>query len=104
MVTSAAASTPAETGGSPYVALGDSYASGAGPAGVKDAECDRTSGSYPSLIARFFAVVGPRHAFKDVTCSGATTRDFWNARGSKPPQIDALTPRHETRHPDAGRQ
>ncbi|WP_406450808.1 SGNH/GDSL hydrolase family protein [Streptomyces sp. NBC_01622] len=94
---SASTSTFAETsvvstgGGSPYVALGDSYASGAGLGGVKDAECDRTSGSYPSLIARFFAVAGPRHAFKDVTCSGATTRDFWNARGSKSPQIDALT-------------
>ena len=79
-------------GGSPYVALGDSYASGAGLAGVKDAECDRTSGSYPSLIAKFFAVAGARHTFKDVTCSGATTRDFWDARGSRPPQIDALTP------------
>ncbi|MFE9598398.1 SGNH/GDSL hydrolase family protein [Streptomyces hokutonensis] len=96
-ISTVSAATSAKTavvntgGGSPYVALGDSYASGAGLAGVKDAECDRTSGSYPSLIARFFAVAGPRHSFKDVTCSGATTRDFWNARGSKPPQIDALT-------------
>ncbi|WP_262060542.1 SGNH/GDSL hydrolase family protein [Streptomyces sp. STR69] len=89
---SAETSVASAGSGSPYVALGDSYASGAGLVGVKDAECDRTSGSYPSLIARFFAAVGPRHTFKDVTCSGATTHDFWNARGSKPPQIDALTP------------
>ncbi|MEV0737799.1 SGNH/GDSL hydrolase family protein [Streptomyces sp. NPDC050549] len=92
------ASTSAETsvvstgGGSPYVALGDSYASGAGPAGVKDTECDRTSGSHPSPIAKFFTVAGPRHTFKDVTCSGATTRDFRNARGSGPRQINALNP------------
>jgi len=69
-------------GGSPYVALGDSYASGAGPAGVKDAKCDCTSGSYPSLIAKLRSVTGAR----------ATTRDFWNSRGSILPQIDALTP------------
>ena len=89
---SAAKSVAVSTrGGSPYVALGDSYASGAGLAGVKDAKCDRTSGSYPSLIAKFRSVTGARHVFRDVTCSGATTRDFWNSRGGTPPQIDALT-------------
>lgn len=91
-VSTVSAAMPAKTGGSPYVALGDSYASGAGLAGVKDVKCDRTSGSYPSLIAKFRSVTGARHAFKDVTCSGATTRDFWNSRGGIPPQIDALSP------------
>lgn len=75
-----------------YVALGDSYASGAGLAGVKDKECDRTTGSYPSLISKSSAVAGLKRAFKDVTCSGATTRAIWNYQGSKPPQINALTP------------
>ncbi|WP_436987637.1 SGNH/GDSL hydrolase family protein [Streptomyces sp. enrichment culture] len=73
-----------------YVAMGDSYASGAGLSGVKDAECDRTTGSYPSLVAGTSA--GKNRAFKDVTCSGATTHSIFNAQGTKPPQIDALTP------------
>ncbi|MGH1553233.1 hypothetical protein ACRAWF_18460 [Streptomyces sp. L7] len=91
-------------GGSPYVALGDSYASGAGLAGVKDAKCDRTSGSYPSLIARFRSVTGGRHAFRDVTCSGATTRDFRHSRRGIRAPDRRPHPRHETRHPDTGRQ
>ncbi|WP_406120109.1 SGNH/GDSL hydrolase family protein [Streptomyces sp. NBC_00989] len=86
-----AAATPA--GGPAYVALGDSYASGAGLAGVKDKECDRTTGSYPSLISKFASTVGRRHTFDDVTCSGAITNDYWNPKGGKAPQADALTPR-----------
>ncbi len=84
--------TPAQaaTDGPNYVAMGDSYASGAGLAGVKDAECDRTTGSYPSIVAGTSA--GKNRTFKDVTCTGATTRSIWNAQGSKPPQINALTP------------
>ncbi|MFJ8544349.1 SGNH/GDSL hydrolase family protein [Streptomyces sp. NPDC093586] len=82
---------PAQAADGPnYVAMGDSYASGAGLPGVKDAECDRTTGSYPSIVAGTSA--GKNRAFKDVTCSGATTRSIWNAQGSKPPQINALTP------------
>jgi lysophospholipase L1-like esterase len=88
----AAAATPGDDGPA-YVALGDSYASGAGLAGVKDKECDRTTGGYPSLISRFAATVGLRHTFDDVTCSGATTNDFWNSRGTRAPQADALTAR-----------
>ncbi|WP_128382239.1 SGNH/GDSL hydrolase family protein [Streptomyces cavernae] len=75
-----------------YVALGDSYASGAGLAGVKDEYCDRTTGSYSSLIAGSSVVKGLNRAFKDVTCSGATTSNFWNSQGAKPPQANALTP------------
>ncbi|WP_243766312.1 SGNH/GDSL hydrolase family protein [Streptomyces sp. GC420] len=37
-------------------------------------------------------VGGQNRTFKDVTCSGATTRSIWNHQGSKPPQADALTP------------
>lgn len=75
-----------------YVALGDSYASGAGLPGVKDEECDRTTRSYASIIAGTDAVAGLNRAFKDVTCSGATTRSIWNPQGDKPPQAEALTP------------
>ncbi len=85
--------TATPTGGPAYVALGDSYASGAGLAGVKDKECDRTTGSYPSLISKFASMVGLNHTFDDVTCSGATTNNYWNPQGSKAPQADALTPR-----------
>ena len=94
--TAAARSTEApSTAGPAYVALGDSYASGAGLAGVKDAECDRATGSYPSLISKFASLVGLNHTFDDVTCSGATTNNYWNPQGSKAPQADALT--HRTR-------
>ena len=86
-----AAGTPGD--GSAYVALGDSYASGAGLAGVKDEECDRTAGSYPSLISAFASTVGHGHTFDDVTCSGATTNDYWNPKGGKAAQADALTAR-----------
>ncbi|MEV6513976.1 SGNH/GDSL hydrolase family protein [Streptomyces sp. NPDC051642] len=92
--TAAARSTAAtSTDGLAYVALGDSYASGAGLAGVKDKECDRTTGSYPSLISKFASTVGLKHTFDDVTCSGATTNNYWNPQGSKARQADALTPR-----------
>ncbi|MEV6546760.1 SGNH/GDSL hydrolase family protein [Streptomyces sp. NPDC051665] len=92
--TAAARSTAAtSTDGPAYVALGDSYASGAGLAGVKDKECDRTTGSYPSLISKFASTVGLKHTFDDVTCSGATTNNYWNPQGSTARQADALTPR-----------
>ncbi|MGW7130689.1 SGNH/GDSL hydrolase family protein [Streptomyces bobili] len=87
---SLAVPTQAAADGPNYVAMGDSYASGAGLRVVKDAECDRTTSSYPSIVAGTSA--GESLAFKDVTCSGATTRSIWNAQGSKPPQINALTP------------
>ncbi|MFI7498786.1 SGNH/GDSL hydrolase family protein [Streptomyces sp. NPDC049687] len=75
-----------------YVALGDSYASGAGLPDVKDKDCDRTKYGYAHLISTSSAVAGLNRAFKDVTCSGATTREFWNSKGTTPPQANALTP------------
>jgi lysophospholipase L1-like esterase len=92
--TAVARSTPVTSGVGPaYVALGDSYASGAGLAGVKDKACDRTAGNYPGLISEFASMVGLKHTFDDVTCSGATTNNFWNPQGANAPQADALTPR-----------
>ncbi|MFK4104201.1 SGNH/GDSL hydrolase family protein [Streptomyces sp. NPDC019531] len=88
--TASAQSQAAAAGDGPnYVALGDSYASGAGLTGRTDAECDRTSNSYPSVLSKTSA--GKNRTFKDVTCSGATTRSIWNYQGSKPPQANALT-------------
>ncbi|MGP4048997.1 SGNH/GDSL hydrolase family protein [Streptomyces sp. 2A115] len=75
-----------------YVALGDSYASGAGLPDVKDKDCDRTKYGYAHMISTSSAVAGLNRAFKDVTCSGATTREFWNSKGTTPPQANALTP------------
>ncbi|WP_328672299.1 SGNH/GDSL hydrolase family protein [Streptomyces sp. NBC_00328] len=70
-----------------YVALGDSYAAGTGLSPQTNAECKRASGSYPSWIADTYKPA----VFKDVTCSGATTRSLWNKEGSAAPQVNALT-------------
>jgi lysophospholipase L1-like esterase len=70
-----------------YVALGDSYAAGTGLPQQTDAECRRSKGSYPSWLAETYKPA----VFKDVTCSGATTRSLWNKQGSAAPQVDALT-------------
>ncbi|MFE9835269.1 SGNH/GDSL hydrolase family protein [Streptomyces sp. NPDC005551] len=70
-----------------YVALGDSYAAGTGLPQQTNAECKRSAGSYPSWIAETYKPA----VFKDVTCSGATTRSLWNKQGSAAPQVEALT-------------
>ena len=78
---------------SPYVALGDSYSSGAGilpqvagaPAG-----CSRSQLNYSEDIAK---ATHPA-AYTDVTCSGAKTADFFTeqttATGKVAPQLDAV--------------
>ncbi|MFI6099122.1 SGNH/GDSL hydrolase family protein [Lentzea sp. NPDC051213] len=62
-----------------YVALGDSYASGAGAGSYVDGSCRRSSNSYPALHGEGFP------SFKFVACSGATTRSLKR-------QFAALTP------------
>ncbi|WP_229905690.1 SGNH/GDSL hydrolase family protein [Lentzea cavernae] len=62
-----------------YVALGDSYASGAGAGSYVDGSCRRSANAHPALRGREFA------SFKFVACSGATTK-------SLRPQLRALTP------------
>ncbi|MFF1546605.1 SGNH/GDSL hydrolase family protein [Streptomyces sp. NPDC058291] len=85
---SAGAATASEQGSvKHYVALGDSYAAGTGLPQQTNAECRRSAGSYPSWIAETYKPA----VFKDVTCSGATTRALWNKQGSAAPQVDALT-------------
>ncbi|MFJ9561272.1 SGNH/GDSL hydrolase family protein [Streptomyces fuscichromogenes] len=72
--------------GTRYVALGDSYTSGPVIPTQVDANCARSDHNYPSLAA------AARHvsAFKDVSCSGATTVEMWKAQGTNGPQLDAV--------------
>ncbi|MGW0551364.1 SGNH/GDSL hydrolase family protein [Streptomyces altiplanensis] len=71
-----------------YVALGDSYASGAGVPDQVDSACTRSNRNYPALVN---AALAPT-AHKDVTCGGATTVHMTSAQNSSaPPQFDALS-------------
>jgi lysophospholipase L1-like esterase len=76
---------------SPYVALGDSYSAGAGiHPQVSDAPdtCNRSLLNYAHDIAD---ATDPK-SFKDVTCAGAKTSDFFSPQApGVPPQLDALT-------------
>ncbi|MET9627026.1 SGNH/GDSL hydrolase family protein [Lentzea sp. NPDC006480] len=62
-----------------YVALGDSYASGAGAGSYVDGSCRRSSNAYPALQGKDFP------SFKFVACSGATTKSLKS-------QFKALSP------------
>ncbi|MCF2533052.1 SGNH/GDSL hydrolase family protein [Yinghuangia soli] len=88
---------PATSGGSYYVALGDSYAAGVMipetvPGSPKN--CSRSSSNYAHLTAKQLAVP----SFTDVTCGAATTADlgapqvFKNGGDSPAAQFDALGP------------
>lgn len=75
---------------SPYVALGDSYSSGAGinpqVAGAP-ATCSRSQLNYSEDIAK---ATHPA-SFTDVTCSGAKTGDFFTSQApGVAPQLDAV--------------
>lgn len=89
----AASTMPAAAGGAGghgrgtrYVALGDSYTSGPLIPRQVDADCARSDHNYPSIVAADRRVT----AFKDVSCSGATTDDMWKAQGTGAPQLNAL--------------
>lgn len=69
-----------------YVALGDSYTSGPLIPDQVDANCLRSSSNYPSLVAKGLS----RTSLTDVSCSGATTAEMWQAQGTNPPQLDAV--------------
>ncbi|GAB3667769.1 SGNH/GDSL hydrolase family protein [Nocardioides korecus] len=78
---------------SPYVALGDSYSSGAGIAPFvagSPATCSRSTLNFAHDIA---AITRPA-SFTDVTCSGAKTADFFGSQAAGvPPQLQALSKR-----------
>jgi lysophospholipase L1-like esterase len=79
-----------------YVALGDSFT--AGPLiptqSLNPLGCLRSTNDYPAVVARTFGF--PAGDLRDVSCSGAQTRDMTQAQGvtpgPNPPQFDALRP------------
>lgn len=77
--------------GQRYVALGDSYTSSpfTGPPAGPPPGCLRSLNDYPHVVAS-----GAGASLTDVSCSGATTREFANPQtvqgGSNPPQYGAL--------------
>ncbi|GAA4064697.1 SGNH/GDSL hydrolase family protein [Nonomuraea soli] len=79
--------------GEVYVALGDSAASGPLIPNqvLPQLGCFRSDRNYAHLTA---AAIGAS-TFRDVTCSGADTRDMYQSQntdlGSMPPQLDALS-------------
>jgi len=90
IATAAPAAAAAPTGG--YVALGDSYSSGALVPTQVDLNCTRSNHNYPSVVR---ASIGSS-SFTDVTCGGATAGDILNPGSGElgiavPAQVDAVT-------------
>ncbi len=76
--------------GSAYVAMGSSYAAGAGIGPLQPGSpprCGRNSNNYPALLA---ARLGLR--LVDASCSGATTAHVLGPWNELPAQIAAVTP------------
>ena len=71
---------PTRTEGVPYVALGDSSASGPLIPDQIDANCLRSNRNYPSLVATALDV-----ELTDVSCSSATTANMTAPQGTAPP-------------------
>ncbi len=69
-----------------YVSLGDSYTSGPLIPQQVDMNCARSDHDYPSIVATERRVT----AFKDVSCSGATTENMWKSQGTNDPQLNAV--------------
>lgn len=92
---SAVAASPEVTAGQ-YVALGDSYTAGPGipRQGGVPVGCDRSSASYPMLVARRLGFSPAR--VRDQSCAGATIADLTSpqvtADGTNPAQLTALSP------------
>ena len=75
--------------GTPYVAMGSSYAAGAGIGPLQPGSperCQRTTNNYPSLLANRFKL-----QLTDVSCGGATTANVLSASNGAPAQLDAIT-------------
>lgn len=76
------------TPGRRYVALGDSYASGAGITPLDSRDCSRSDRDYAHLLARRLGA-----KLVDATCAGATTADLTRSQQhGVPPQLEVLTP------------
>lgn len=75
--------------GAAYVAMGSSFASGAGIGPLRDgspARCARNTNNYASLLSERLGLT-----LTDASCSGATTVHVLGHWNELPPQIDALT-------------
>ena len=86
----ACATVPPLPVGAKYVALGSSFAAGAGIpllASDRPARCGASELSYSRLLAAQLGL-----SLTDASCGGATTADVLNASNELPPQIDAVTP------------
>lgn len=73
-----------------YVAMGSSFAAGAGIGPLQPgtpSRCGRTDNNYPTLLAHRFGL-----ALTDVSCGGAMTTHVLSAWSELPAQIDAVTP------------
>jgi lysophospholipase L1-like esterase len=95
-VASASAGPAAAAPGDVYVALGDSFASAPLVPNMINLGCARSDHNYPRLLAARLGVA----TFRDVTCSGADTRDLTSPQSLSlldqdlppaPPQYDALS-------------
>ncbi|MBE7324149.1 SGNH/GDSL hydrolase family protein [Nocardioides sp. Y6] len=88
---SAKALTPVwdRPGGERMVAFGDSFVAGplVNPMRLDSGACLRSKGNFPTLVAQTLDV----NSFVDASCSGAVVADLYEAQGSNPPQLDALT-------------
>lgn len=76
--------------GAHYVAMGSSYAAGAGigtPKPGTPQRCFRSASNYPTLLAARLAL-----DLDDQTCGGAVTENILGAWNELPPQIAAVTP------------
>lgn len=75
--------------GAAYVAMGSSYAAGAGIGPLQPGSperCQRTTNNYPSLLAQHLTL-----KLTDVSCGGATTAHLLSAWNELPAQLDAVT-------------
>jgi len=84
-------STEGAGSGAEYVALGDSYTSGAGISPVADQACGRSEVDYPSLVAKAMKIT----SYADRSCWGATTDHLAHAQHDRlvqlnDPQLDAV--------------
>ncbi|MBK6673781.1 MAG: SGNH/GDSL hydrolase family protein [Proteobacteria bacterium] len=85
----AASTSPLLQAGAAYVALGSSYAAGAGIGPLQPGSpprCQRTTNNYASLLARRFEL-----ALTDASCGGAMTAHLLGPWNELPAQLESVT-------------
>ena len=86
--TAPAEDNPGLLPGARYVAMGSSFAAGAGIGPIREGtppRCGRTTNNYPTLLAARLDL-----ALDDQSCGGAKTAHITGAWNELAPQIDAL--------------